>query len=136
VDPKEQIFAETSQYIESFHLLKADLLVVTYDRSNQEGDIKRESGLILPKASALSNTLGEDQYQGKVGLVMKLGPLAFTEADGHKWVARTPRIAAWVMFHVGDGFPFHIPGKVKEWKARVLEDVHIKLIIDVMAVVY
>ena len=79
----------------------ADLVLLgTYIR-----DEKRQSGLILPKEH-----LQEDEFQGKVGLVIKSGPLAYGdwEGDEDRGVNATP--GTWVVFAIKDTWPLQING--------------------------
>jgi hypothetical protein len=52
-------------------------------------------GIILPH-----EVLAEDEFQGKVGLVLKKGPDAFPD----------PEIGQWAVYSVKDGWPMSING--------------------------
>ena len=76
------------------------VLVGTYIR-----DEKRASGLILPKEH-----LEEDEFQGKVGLVLKAGPLAFGDWETADESGQNARIGTWVVFAIKDTWPLQING--------------------------
>lgn len=58
---------------------------------------RTKSGLILP-----DKTLDEAKYQGKAGLVLKLGPMAFNFDDEVQ--ARSPEVGDWVFFRAADAW--------------------------------
>ena len=116
VDPKQEIMAEVNAVVESLHPLGAQVLVGTYIRPKMTA-----GGIHIP-----DSTQGEDIYQGKVGLVLKLGPLAFKEDDTHKWGDRVPQVGDWVMFRVGDTFPCTLGKRA----GRFVEDVDVKAILS------
>lgn len=76
------------------------VLVGTYIR-----DEKRASGLILPQ-----DTLKEDEFQGKVGLVLKAGPLAYGEWEEGDERGQNAKLHTWVVFAIKDTWPLQING--------------------------
>lgn len=77
------------------------VLVGTYIR-----DEKRASGLILP-----TSNLQEDEFQGKVGLVLKRGPHARIEYEnGTNDGGKNAEIGSWVVFAIKDTWPLQING--------------------------
>lgn len=91
-DPRETILAQTKQYVDNMQVLGARVLLATYIRPE-----KTAGGIILT-----SKSRDEDDYQGKVGLVLKLGPIAFTEDSEHVWGGVTPKVGDWVLVNIGD----------------------------------
>jgi co-chaperonin GroES (HSP10) len=87
-DPKQEIWGAIGDAHKDFIALGADVLVATYERPK-----KTKSGIILTDF-----TTSEDHFQGKIGLVVAKGPLAFTEDDEHKWPGRKPEVGDWVVF--------------------------------------
>lgn len=75
------------------------------------------SGIHLP-----DQVLKEDEFQGKVGLVLKKGPLAFKDDARNDFGGVDVEEGDWVIFRVSDGFPLKWNGVM----CRFLEDVHIK----------
>lgn len=77
------------------------VLVGTYIR-----DEKRASGLILPEEH-----LKEDEFQGKVGLVLARGPHAYTEyTDGGNDGGKNAELHTWVVFSIKETWPVQING--------------------------
>lgn len=67
-DPKRALIDAVGK-LDGVDVLGDLVLVATFVRSE-----KRASGLFLPQEH-----IKEDEYQGKVGLVLKNGPLAFAD---------------------------------------------------------
>jgi co-chaperonin GroES (HSP10) len=88
---------------------------VVYERPD-----RTKGGVLLA-----DRTREEDLYQGKVGLVVKLGNLAFVEDESHVWGERKPKEGDWVCYRVGDTFPF-IVGKRT---CRFVQDVNVRAIL-------
>ena len=87
----------------------ADLVLLgTYIRNE-----KTSGGIIRPL-----DTLKEDEYQGKVGLVLKKGPLAYADWEGDTaadWEGGTGRgqsaeLHTWVVYAIKDAWPVQING--------------------------
>jgi hypothetical protein len=115
VDPKLAIQEKVGPYIEGIEVLGPDLLLGIYVRPTQ-----LKSGLHISQ-----RTQSEDVYQGKVALVLKMGPLAFKEDDKHRFGGRTPKEGDWVAVRVGDTFQLSLG----EHPCRMAEDVNIKAIL-------
>lgn len=64
---------------------------------------KTAGGIIKP-----SDNVKEDEWQSKVGLVLKKGPLAWSDWEEVK--GDNARIGTWVAFHVKDGWPIQLNG--------------------------
>ncbi|HWG71257.1 MAG TPA: hypothetical protein VN692_17705 [Steroidobacteraceae bacterium] len=120
-DPREDIREDVGAVTDTIDPLGAGVLIVMYERGKGKGEAKTAGGIILA-----NKTLDEDKYQGKAGLVMKLGPIAFTDDASHQWGDRVPRVGDWVMVNVGDSFAFDLPG---DRRARIVEDVNVKAIL-------
>jgi len=120
-DPREDIREDVGAVTDTIDPLGAGVLIVMYERGKGKGEAKTAGGIILA-----NKTLDEDKYQGKAGLVMKLGPIAFTDDASHQWGDRVPRVGDWVMVNVGDSFAFDLPG---DRRACIVEDVNVKAIL-------
>jgi hypothetical protein len=68
-------------------------------------DEKRASGLILPQ-----DTLKEDEFQGKVGLVLKKGPLAYGDWEDDDERGSNAKLHSWVVFAIKDTWPLQLNG--------------------------
>lgn len=99
VDPAEAVIKELGDLsgIDVFH---NQVLLAVYQRPE-----KTKSGLYLSQ-----QTLSEDRYQSKVGLVVKKGPIAFvSDGGGWQWpVAIEER--DWVLFRPSDGWAITVNG--------------------------
>jgi co-chaperonin GroES (HSP10) len=91
-DPKQALLDSLGDVvdIEIFH---NKVLVATYI-----GPEKTPGGIIRPDKSIL-----EDRFQSKVGLVIKLGPLAFQDDAIAKFGGKTIKEGDWVIAYPSDG---------------------------------
>lgn len=120
-DPREDIHDKLGKRIANIKVMGARVLVGTYVRPE-----KTAGGIILTDKSR-----DEDKYQGKVGLVLKMGPLAFTEDDTHKFPDK-PKVGDWVLFRVGDTWPLLIGDQ----DCRFVDDVAVQSIVPGPDMVY
>ncbi|MDE2467166.1 MAG: hypothetical protein KGL35_00040, partial [Bradyrhizobium sp.] len=88
VDPADEIRSEVGKLVDDIEVLGAQVLVAAYIRPERTA-----GGILLPDVP--NSTRAEDEYQGKVGLVLKCGPLAFVEDDKHHWGSRIPKAGDW-----------------------------------------
>lgn len=106
---KEEILAGLAGHTyEPFH---NQLLIAIYMRPE-----KTRGGIILT-----DKTLAEDQWQGKVGLVISKAKGAFA-SDDHVTFLDDIAVGEWAVYRVSDGFSIDIQGI----HCRVIEDVHIR----------
>jgi co-chaperonin GroES (HSP10) len=116
VDPRRAIMEAAEPYLDGFEPLGAQVLVAIYQRPQRTA-----SGLYLS-----DGVRTEDLWQGKCGLVLKMGPLAFVEDETHRFGDRVPKPGDWVVYRVGDSWPFLI----EKTNCRFVEDVAIKAIVN------
>jgi len=95
--------------VEVFH---NQVMVATYVRPE-----KTAGGVLLPERHR-----DEDKFQGKVGLIVKMGPDAFNDPSGKWFNVITVNLHDWIIYRPCDGWPLTID-KVT---CRMLEDVVIK----------
>ena len=91
VDPKQAILDKVGD-LSGVELFGSDMLVAIYKRPE-----KTKSGLILT-----DTTRKEDVHQGKVGLIVKMGPFCYTDEDGNKF--RDIGVGDWIVFRPSDGW--------------------------------
>jgi co-chaperonin GroES (HSP10) len=115
-DPREEIMEAVGAYLDDIEPLAAGVMVVVYERPE-----KTKGGILLA-----DRTKEEDLYQGKVGLVVKMGNLAFVEDESHVWGSAKPKLGDWVVYRVGDTFPFIIGKRT----CRLVQDVNIRAILN------
>jgi co-chaperonin GroES (HSP10) len=111
-DPREILRREIGD-LSKIKVFNNWVLVAVYNRPEQT-----KGGLYLPDV-----VRKEDEYQGKVGLVVKKGPLAFKDDDKTAFAGQDVEIGDWVAFRVSDGWSL----KVKGVLCRMLQDVQIRL---------
>ena len=88
---------------------------------------KMASGIYLPDA-----TRKEDEYQGKVGLVVKKGPIAFVDDSNTSFHGQTLEVGEWVTFRASDGWALNVNGIL----CRMLQDTQIRLVVPEPDVVF
>jgi len=115
VDPREELFERLGD-ISDIELFHNNVVVAIYKRPE-----KTKSGIILT-----SSHLEEDVYQGKCGLVVKMGPSAF-QSDGN-WSMPDIKVGDWVFFRASDGWNMSIRGNDKKEavQCRRLKDTSIE----------
>ena len=116
-DPKKVVLAKLKGAVASITVLGDKVLVASYARPD-----KTAGGILL-----VDKTRDEEKYQGKTGLIVAMGPLAFVEDADHHWNAsRTPKIGDWILFNIGDTRRLLI----READCRILSDVNVHAIIS------
>ena len=87
--------------LSKFNVLGTNVLIATYIKPE-----KTKGGILLP-----DKMKDEDRYQGKVGLVLKLGELAFKFDGAYENKAEVrPEVGDYVMFHSSDAREVGIRG--------------------------
>lgn len=98
-DPKAAIIKAVGDL--SRQIVFSDLVLVgTYIRNE-----KTAGGVIRP-----IETLKEDEYQGKVGLVLQKGPLAYADWEDDGARGQSAQLHTWVVFAIKDTWPVQING--------------------------
>lgn len=91
VDPKQALLDKVGD-LSGVEIFGSDMLVAIYKRPE-----KTKSGIILTDA-----TRKEDVHQGKVGLVVKMGPFCYVDEEGSKF--RDISVGDWIVFRPSDGW--------------------------------
>lgn len=110
-DPKLTLFNELGD-ISGFEIFNNQVLCAVYVRPQ-----KTKSGIYLT-----SQTVEEDKIQGKVGLVVKTGPDAFTDTTGEWFNDMDIELSDWVVFRPSDGWSITVNGVL----CRILDDTNIR----------
>jgi len=111
IDPVKEIQSKVGN-LKDIELFNMQVLVGIYVRPQ-----KTASGILLT-----DKTIDEDNYQGKVGLVLKTGPSAFVD-ETRKWFnGQQIKVGDWVVFRPSDGWALSVNGK----SCRILDDLSIK----------
>ncbi len=112
----EEIRSEIASVLPGLDIFHNQILIGIYMR----GSVKELAGgkqLYLP-----DKVVDEDQWQGKVGVVLKVGPMAFKNDARNDFAGQSVAEGDWIVFRVSDGFPLDINGV----HCRLLEDIHVK----------
>ena len=119
-DPAEVIFKAIGMkkpgVLPGFEIFANRVLVGVYKRPE-----KTKSQILLP-----DQTRDEDKYQGKVGLIVKLGPTAFKDASGGWQWPDDIGLGDWVYYRASDGWAL----AVNQVECRQLDDMDIRGRVD------
>lgn len=118
VDPRQSLLDKLGDLkdVEVFH---NQVICAVYIRPE-----KTKGGLILS-----DQTRDEDRSQSKVGLIVKMGDMAFKDNDGGDIWCWAPdmSIGDWIYYRASDGWPTTIIGQSGEKiLCRILDDVRVK----------
>jgi len=111
-DPKQALMDAVGD-LSGFDIFHNQILVAIYVRPE-----KTSGGIIRPEGN-----VGEDEYQGKVGLVVKVGPTAFLNTEEEDFQGQNVEVGDWVVFRVGDGWQLTI----RDTACRILSDRTIRM---------
>ena len=111
VDPKREILDKVGDLSE-IQVMNANVLVGIYIRPQMT-----KGGIIVHTAQK------EDQYQGKVGLVLGIGPLAFQDDATNKFAGQQLQVGDWVAFRTNDGDALDVNGQ----RCRLLQDTTVRM---------
>lgn len=102
--------------ISNVAVMGCNLLVATYKRPE-----KTKGGLFTGHVTGR-----EDEFQSKVGLVLKTGPYAFRGDNEAKFGDTIPKVGQWVVFSPQLGLATSIRGV----HCRIMQDVDLDMIVD------
>ena len=108
-DPAKELLDKVSGEISKISIFGPKVLVAIYVRP-----LMTSGGILMPEKSR-----DEDIYQGKVGLVIKKGPLAFTD---EAYFSEKVEVGDWVWFRASNGMAM----KFNEVDCRYLEDIRVE----------
>jgi len=126
VDPAKELLKAIGD-LSKFEVMHNDVLIAVYLRPDTKKIEGSEKVLYLP-----DGTRKEDEYQGKAGLVVKKGPLAFLSDENYDFKGQDVNPGDWVAIWVSDGRKIQINGVL----CRMVEDRHIRLKIPAPDAVY
>jgi co-chaperonin GroES (HSP10) len=111
-DPKEEILKAIGD-ISQIELFNNQILCAVYIRPE-----KTKGGIILT-----DGVRAEDRFQGKVGLLVAMGPSAFQDDNGEWFNKATFSMHDWLVFRPSDGWNITINGVL----CRILGDTQVKM---------
>ena len=91
-DPKGALFESVKHSLPGYEPFHNFILVATYVQPE-----KTKGGIFLA-----DRTLDEDRFQGKVGLVLAIGPTAFVDDAVNKFGGKYLNVGDWVRFKPSD----------------------------------
>jgi hypothetical protein len=109
-DPKQGILTALGDHLDDIEVMLNMVLVAVYIRPETTA-----GGIIRP-----GENLAEDIWQGKSGLVVKLGPQAFRHPD---FEGQEVEVGDWCAFRINDAWQLF----VNDVPCRLVEDAAIKL---------
>ena len=122
VDPADEIRRQVGD-LRKIDVFANQVLLGVYKRPE-----KTKSGIILS-----DRTRDEDEHQGKVGLVLKLGPQAYVDSDDYTFTDEEKvEVGDWVAMWVTDGRKITI----NEQLCRVVKDVEVRMRVPTPDVVF
>lgn len=98
-DPKQAIVKAVGD-LSAVEVFSDLVLVGTYIRNE-----KTAGGIIRPR-----EVIQEDEYQGKVALVLKAGPLAYADWEENDSKGQNAEQFTWVVIAIKDGWPIQLNG--------------------------
>jgi hypothetical protein len=96
-DPRKELLKKVGD-ISDLQLFHNSILVAVYIRP-KEMQLKGGHTLIMP-----DKVQDEDRYQGKIGLVIAKGPIAFVDDERTSFHGQDVEIGDWVAFRASDGW--------------------------------
>lgn len=120
-DPRDELMKSVGD-LSRIKLFNNHVLCAVYKRPE-----KTKSGIYLT-----DNTRKEDEYQGKVAVVLKKGPMAFQDDANTSFNGQDVEVGDWVVFRVSDGWQVTVNGVL----CRMLQDIQIRMTIDSPDVVF
>lgn len=109
-DPK-QILLDKLGSVADFEIFHNQVLCAVYIRPE-----KTKTGVWVPET-----TRDEDKSQGKVGLIVKMGPQAFVNSEKWSWETELG-LSDWVFYRASDGWSVTVNGML----CRILDDTNVR----------
>jgi len=111
IEPKQKLLDDLGD-LSNIEIFNNQILVAVYIRPT-----RTKSGLYLS-----DKTIDEDRYQGKVGLLVGMGPAAFQDESGQWFDNATFNLHDWIVFRPSDGWNVTVNGVL----CRMLSDTQVK----------
>lgn len=85
---------------------------------------KTAGGIILA-----DRTRDEDRWQGKVALVLKVGPTAFVDDEVNKFGGNSVKPGEWVVTRATDGYEVQLGGRSEGVVCKLVQDTHVRMVV-------
>jgi co-chaperonin GroES (HSP10) len=120
-DPAKELMKKVKKTLPQVDLFGNSILVAIY--------VRPETAQYKTLTLQLSDkTRDEDKHQGKVGLVVKMGPQAYVDDELTQFHGQNVKVGDWVVFRTGDGWPITLTEN--QTLCRVLTESGIRMKID------
>jgi co-chaperonin GroES (HSP10) len=116
VDPRAELLAEVAPVVATKRIGGHDILLAGYQRPHRTA-----SGIFITE-----KTRDEDKFQGKVGLIVALGPLVWQDKSAGWYGDNPPQIGDWVVVDVNTTTAVVIGKRTY----RLVQDSYIRMVID------
>lgn len=113
-NPKQALLEAVGD-LSDWKLMHNQLLVAIYVRPEVT-----KGGIIRPHEN-----IEEDEHQGKVGLVVKVGPTAFLTTEDDDFKGQSVSVGDWVVYRIGDGWQLTL----RDTACRILTDRTVRMVI-------
>lgn len=113
----EQIMEGAGPLLPKIEIFHNQVLVAIF----MAGDMT-SGGIILP-----DSVKAEDQWQGKVGLVLKKGPTAFVNDRNNDFSGQNVEVGEWVVYRVNEAIAIDLQiTRSDRIHCRLVQDIHIR----------
>ena len=117
IDPAKELLKAIGD-LSQFEVMHNDVLIAVYLRSDTKKIEGSDKVIYIP-----DGTRKEDEFQGKAGLVLKKGPLAFVSDENYDFKGQDVKVGDWIAIWVMDGRKILINGVL----CRMVEDRYVRL---------
>lgn len=121
VDPKKEIMKKVRPSLADMTLYGNAILVATYKPPRKA----RFKTLTLDIPDSLAD---EFKYQGKVGLVLKLGPMAYKDDDAVQFHGQEVKVGDWVVYRPSDGWALTLSENQVDCRMLVEASIRMKIV--------
>lgn len=125
--PKFDSESEKERLRAKFDMAEVNAATLMGDRILVAKWIRESVGrIILTKA-----TRDEDKWQGKVGLVLKVGPVAFTDDQNNCWHGQKADVGDWIVYKYSDGsdINYQRSGTFDQVECKILRETDVVMVI-------
>lgn len=112
-DAAKAIMEKVGPYLDDIDVMWNSVLLATYIRPE-----KTKGGIIRPQ-----DNVQEDVFQGKVGLVLKLGSHAYVDDEDDSFRGQKVNVGEWCVYKIGDAWSLNI----NSYPCRMIRDSGIRL---------
>lgn len=116
-DPRKELMKKVGK-LDGVELFGNQILCAIYERP-EKATLKGGTTLYLP-----DKMRDEDRHQGKVGLIIKMGPMAFVDDDQVQFSLKA-EVGDWIVYRPSDGWQITLTNN--QVPCRMLTEVGIKM---------